>query len=211
MPENLQAIDASEGLWKDSASALPGSAPDDAQAEEAQRATALALMESEERFHLLVDAVTDYAIYMLDPEGRVMTWNRGAERNKGYKAEEMLGRNFSIFFQPEDVEAGLPQRELAAAARDGHFAVDGWRRRKNGERFWAQITLTAIRGEQGELRGFAKVTRDMSRQKTAEESLRKRNAELERYRMMIENIDEYAIYTIDLEGKSRVGKPARRR
>jgi PAS domain S-box-containing protein len=201
VPENLQAIDASEGLWKDSASALPGSAPDDAQAEEAQRATALALMESEERFHLLVDAVTDYAIYMLDPEGRVMTWNRGAERNKGYKAEEMLGRNFSIFFQPEDVEAGLPQRELAAAARDGHFAVDGWRRRKNGERFWAQITLTAIRGEQGELRGFAKVTRDMSRQKTAEESLRKRNAELERYRMMIENIDEYAIYTIDLEGK----------
>jgi PAS domain S-box-containing protein len=201
VPENLQAIGSTEGLRKDSPSGPPGNLPGDVRSEEALRAASLALKESEERFHLLVDAVTDYAIFMLDPEGRILTWNRGAERSKGYKAEETLGWNYSVFFQPEAVEAGLPQQELAAAARDGHYAVDGWRRRKNGDRFWAQVTLTAIRGEQGELRGFAKVTRDMSEQKAAEEALRKRNAELERYRTMIENIDEYAIYTMDLQGR----------
>lgn len=201
MPENLQAFGSAEGLQIDSAIAPAGSASGNPQPEEALHATALALKECEERFQLLVDAVIDYAIYLLDPEGRVMTWNLGAERNKGYKAEEILGQNFAIFFLPEDVEAGLPLRELAAAERDGRYAVDGWRRRKNGEKFWAQVTLTAIRSEHGELRGFAKVTRDMSAQKSAEEALRKRNAELERYRMMIENIDAYAIYTMDLEGR----------
>lgn len=158
------------------------------------------LAQSEERFRLLVEAVTDYAIYMLDPEGRVVTWNCGAERNKGYTAEEVLGRNFSIFFLPEDVAAGLPAAELAAAASEGRYAVDGWRRRKDGRRFWAQVTLTAIWGPGGDLRGFAKVTRDMTAQKQAEEANRARNAELSRFRMMVRTIDEYAIYSMDPHG-----------
>jgi PAS domain S-box-containing protein len=138
-----------------------------------------ALMETEERFRLLVEGVADYAIYMLDPDGRVITWNVGAERSKGYKAEEVLGRNFSLFFLPEDVKAGLPALELAAAAREGRFEIEAWRLRKNGSKFQAQVTLTAIHGPRGDLRGFAKVTRDMTRQKEFEGSLERLAADLE--------------------------------
>jgi len=160
-----------------------------------------ALADSEERFRLLVDAVTDYAIYMLDPQGRVVTWNAGAERNKGYQAHEVLGQNFSLFFLPEDVAAGLPERELTAAATDGRYAVDGWRQRKDGGKFWAQVTLTAIRNAAGELRGFAKVTRDMTAQRGAEEAIRSRNAQLEQNRIILENVSEYAIFSMDLQGR----------
>jgi PAS domain S-box-containing protein len=160
-----------------------------------------ALAESEERFHLLVESVTDYAIYMLDPQGRVVTWNAGAERLKGYKAEEVLGRNFSIFFLPEDAEAGLPAQELAAAAREGRYVTQAWRLRKDGSRFWALMTLTAIRGSGGKLRGFAKVTRDRSAQRTAEEELHSRNAQLERYRIIVENVADYVFFTLDTEGR----------
>jgi PAS domain S-box-containing protein len=158
------------------------------------------LSQSERSFRLLVEAVTDYAIYMLDPEGRVLTWNSGAERSKGYKAEEVLGKNFSIFFVPEDVAAGLPAQELAIADREGRYAVDGWRLRKDGSRFWAQVTLTAMCGPDGKLRGFAKVTRDMTAQKEAEMAIRALNAELSRFQMMVQTIDEYAIYTMDPNG-----------
>jgi PAS domain S-box-containing protein len=164
-------------------------------------ATNRALVESEQRISLLVESVTDYAIYMLDPEGRIVTWNVGAERNKGYKAEEVLGRYFSLVFLPEDAEAGLPAQELAAAAREGRFETEAWRRRKDGTRFWALVTLTAIYGPEGDLRGFAKVTRDMTAQKQAAEALRSLNAQLEQYRIMVESIDEYAIYTFDPDGK----------
>lgn len=170
-------------------------------AEAALREANRALAETEERLRLLVESVTDYAIYMLDPEGRVVTWNLGAERSKGYKSEEVLGREFSMFFLPEDAEAGLPAQELATAARDGRFEVEAWRRRKNGTKFWALVTLTAIHGPKGELRGFAKVTRDMTVQKRAAEALRGLNAQLQQYRIMVENIDEYAIYSLDAKGK----------
>jgi len=159
-----------------------------------------ALFEGEGSFRLLLESVTDYAIYQLDPEGRVITWNTGAERNKGYKAEEVLGRNFSIFFTAEDAAAGVPAKELAAAARDGRYETEALRMRKDGSRFWAQVTVTAIRGADGELKGFAKVTRNVTAQKEASENLRSFNAQLEQYRIMVENIDEYAIYSLDAEG-----------
>jgi PAS domain S-box-containing protein len=159
-----------------------------------------ALLEGDEHFRLLVDSVVDYAIYMLDPEGRVVTWNVGAERSKGYKAEEILGQNYSLFFTPEDVEAGLPAQELAVAAREGHYETQAWRLRKDGTRFWANVTLTAIRGAEGELLGFAKITRDMTAQKAAEEAAQQHNAQLERYRIIVENVSEYGICTMDAEG-----------
>ena len=160
-----------------------------------------ALAESEARFRLLVECVADYAIYMLDPKGQVVTWNEGAERSKGYKAEEIQGKNYSIFFLPEDAKAGLPTRELMAEARDGRYETEAWRRRKDSTKFWALVTLTAIRGPEGELRGFAKVTRDMTAQKASEEVLRRQNAELERYRIIVENIVDYVIFTLDAEGR----------
>jgi PAS domain S-box-containing protein len=168
---------------------------------QALRESNLALLESENWFRLLVESVTDYAIYMLDPEGRVITWNVGAERSKGYKAEEILGRNFSIFFLPEDAKAGLPTDELAAAARLGRYETEAWRMRKDGTKFWAFITLTAVRDPKGKLRGFAKVTRDLTAQKAAEEALHSRNAQLERYRFIVGSVADYVIFTMDAEGR----------
>ena len=180
------------------------------EAEQNLRENSLALVQGEEWFRLLVEGVTDYAIYMLDPQGRVVTWNAGAERSKGYKAEEILGKNYSIFFLPEDAEAGEPARELAEAEREGQYQTEAWRMRKDGAKFWAIVTLTAIRDGQGELRGFAKVTRDMSAQKAAEEVLRSHNAQLESYRIIVENIDSYAIFTLDVEGRINSWSPGAR-
>jgi PAS domain S-box-containing protein len=119
---------------------------------------------------LLADNISDYAIYMLDPQGRVATWNLGAERLNGYNKEQVLGRSYSMFFLPDAVDAGEPARHLAAALRDGRFETQAWRQRKGDERFWALVTLAAIRGGDGELLGFAKITRDMSAQKALEEA-----------------------------------------
>jgi PAS domain S-box-containing protein len=160
-----------------------------------------ALLNLEVRYQLLVDSVTDYAIYMLDPEGRVVTWNVGAERSKGYKAEEVLGKNFSIFFLPEDVAAGLPADELETAESQGRYETEAWRVRKDGTQFWAMVTLTAIRDPNGELHGFAKVTRDMSAHKAAEESTRAVNAQLERYRFIVGSVADHMIFTLDTDGK----------
>ncbi len=124
---------------------------------------------SEERFRLIVEGVKDYAIFMLDPEGRVASWNPGAERIKGYKAEEIIGQNFSSFYTPEDVAKGKPQLGLKTAQNEGRWSDEGWRVRKDGSRFWADVTLTALRDENGNLRGFAKVTRDISERKRADE------------------------------------------
>ena len=170
------------------------------QAEDALRRANSELIESEERFRMLVDPVRDYAIYMLDPEGRVVTWNLGAERCKGYTAPEVLGKHVSMFYLPEDAAGGLPAMELSTAAREGRFETEAWRLRKDGAKFWALVTLTALRGQDGALRGFAKVTRDLTVQKQAEDALLSLNAQLERYRIFVENIDEYAIYTLDSEG-----------
>jgi len=121
-----------------------------------------ALRQSEERFRFLVDAVQDYAIFMLDPEGIVASWNLGAERIKGYSRDEIIGRHFSHFFTDEDRAAGKPWEELAIARRTGRAEVEGWRVKKNGDRFWARVVLTAVNDDEGHLRGFAKVTQDLS-------------------------------------------------
>jgi formate hydrogenlyase transcriptional activator len=130
-----------------------------------------ALRRSEERFRLLVEGASDYAIFMLDPEGKVATWNSGAERIKGYRAEEILGQHFSKFYPQESVERGKPQHELEVAAAEGRFEDEGWRIRKDGSRFWANVIITALRGKDGQLKGFSKVTRDFTDRKSAEESL----------------------------------------
>ena len=121
-----------------------------------------ALRQSEERFRLLVEGVVDYAIFMLDPEGMVASWNAGAQRIKGYAREEILGKHLSRFFTPEDVAAGKPWEEIAQARRDGRAEAEGWRVRKDGTRFWARAVLSALHDQSGQLRGFAKVTQDLS-------------------------------------------------
>jgi PAS domain S-box-containing protein len=126
---------------------------------------------------LLVESVKDYAIFMLDPQGRVATWNAGAERIKGYRAPEILGKHFSIFYPPEDVAAGKCDRELEVAAGEGRFEDEGWRLRKDGSRFWANVIITALRSPEGALAGFAKVTRDLTERRTAEENARALAAE----------------------------------
>lgn len=133
------------------------------------RATESAQIENELRFTLLVESVTEYAIFMLDPSGRVATWNAGAQRIKGYEAREILGQHFSVFFDESDVRGGKCELELEVAERDGRKVDEGWRIRKDGTRFWANVVITAVRTSTGELVGFAKVTRDMTSNKRAEE------------------------------------------
>jgi PAS domain S-box-containing protein len=127
-----------------------------------QREAFLATIESERQFRLLVQGVTDYAIYMLDPEGNIVSWNTGAEHIKGYTADEVLGRHFSTFYAPEDLEQKIPWKALETARRKGRFTAEGWRLRKDGSRFWASVVIDAIHDESGEFIGFAKVTRDLS-------------------------------------------------
>jgi PAS domain S-box-containing protein len=137
----------------------------------------IALHRTEERFRLLVDAVQDYAIFMLDVEGHVSSWNTGAQRIKGYAVSEIIGKHFSIFYPEEDLRAGKPERELEVAAREGRFEDEGWRLRKDGSRFWANVIISAIRDESGELIGFGKVTRDYTERIKVSEVLRKEVAE----------------------------------
>ena len=127
------------------------------------------LRESEERFRLIVQNVRDYAIFMLDPRGYVATWNEGARRIKGYNADEIIGRHFSVFYPREDVERGKPPWELEVAAREGHFEDEGWRIRKDGSYFWANVIITALRNADGHLVGYGKVTRDLTERKESEE------------------------------------------
>ncbi|HZQ72273.1 MAG TPA: PAS domain-containing protein, partial [Burkholderiales bacterium] len=117
--------------------------------------------QSEARFRLLVESVRDYAIFMLDPEGHVLTWNAGAERIKGYRAEEIMGQHFSKFY-PAQTSKDFPAYELRVAAKEGRFEDEGWRVRKDGTRFWANVVITALREDDGKLVGFAKVTRDLT-------------------------------------------------
>jgi len=130
------------------------------------------LRQSEEMFRLLVSAVRDYAIFMLDPTGHIVTWNAGAERINGYKPDEIIGKHFAIFYPEVDKESHKPERELEIARRTGVYEEEGWRLRKDGSRFWSNVLITAVRDEQGELRGFAKVTRDITERKQAEETQR---------------------------------------
>lgn len=139
-----------------------------------------ALRQSEERFRLLVSEVTDYAILMLDPQGTIVSWNAGAERIKGYKAQEIIGQHFSRFYPAEDVAKGKPAYELEIASAHGRFEEEGWRVRKDGSRFWANVVVTALRDPAGRLRGFGKVTRDVTERKRAQELLLQAKEEAER-------------------------------
>ena len=130
-----------------------------------------ALLQSEERFRLLVESVTEYAIFELDTEGRILTWNQGAQRIKGYRPEEIIGQHFSIFYTPEDARAGRPQRGLEEAAARGRYKDEGWRVRKDGSRFWAEVVIAPVRDAAGNLLGFAKVTRDLTERKQQEEEM----------------------------------------
>jgi len=137
-----------------------------------------AVIESERRFRLLVQGVTDYAIFMLSPQGHVTNWNQGAERIKGYTAAEAIGMHFSKFYTEEDAAAGIPQRGLDTAARHGKFETEGWRVRADGSRFWAHVVVDAIRDDDGTLVGFAKITRDVTEQRRAAELLQQTQAAL---------------------------------
>jgi PAS domain S-box-containing protein len=136
--------------------------------------------DSEETFRLLVENTKDYAIFMLDVRGHVVTWNTGAERIKGYRADEIIGKHFSVFYSPEAIETGWPQQELEYAVRDGRFEDEGWRVRQDGSRFLANVVITAIRDDTGTLRGFGKVTRDVTERKLHEEQVQKLTVELAR-------------------------------
>jgi PAS domain S-box-containing protein len=138
---------------------------------------ALKLRQSEERFRLLVEAVQDYAIFMLDPAGHIVSWNNGAQRLKGYLGAEIIGKHFSCFYPAEDLQNGKPEMELKVAARDGRLEDEGWRLRKDGSRFWASVVITAVRDHTGKLIGFAKVTRDFTERMQTQEALRREIAE----------------------------------
>jgi PAS domain S-box-containing protein len=164
----------------------------------AKEAAATQLRGTHQDFHHLVDAITDYAVFMLDPSGNVATWNPGAAKAKGYRAEEILGKSFSVFYTAEDREAGKPDRVLQTVRQEGRFAEEGWRVRKDGTRFWAGVVVTALRDDQGKLIGFAKVTRDLTERRSALEQLRRSE---ERFRLLVENVADYAIYMLDEAGR----------
>jgi PAS domain S-box-containing protein len=157
------------------------------------------LRHSEEVFRLLVEGVRDYAIFMLGPDGRVVSWNEGAERIQGYEVSEAVGEHFSVFYTEEDIERGLPGEELRVAAIEGRFEEEGWRVRKDGTLFQAEVVITALRDEVGNLRGFSQVTRDITARKEAEEALR---SSLRRMADLKAALDESAVVAItDQHGK----------
>lgn len=158
------------------------------------------LRHSEGRFRRLVDGVQDYAIFMVDLSGRITSWNPGAEKIKGFRAEEVLGQHFSLFYPPEDVDRQTAQRDLDTAAAEGHFENEGWRIRKDGSRFWANMVITAVHDESGKLIGFSKITRDLSDRKRAEE-------ELQKLASLIEHSSDF-IGIASVEGDAQFVNPA---
>jgi len=136
------------------------------------------ILGTDDSFRLFVDSVREYAIVMLDPAGHVVSWNPGAERIKGYSQEEIMGRHFSCFYTPEGIQRGLPEHELEVAAKEGRFEDEGWRVTKNGKRFWASVVITSLREKDGRLRGFGKVTRDLTERKQTEERIRQQATEI---------------------------------
>jgi PAS domain S-box-containing protein len=155
------------------------------------------LKRSEERFRLLIAGVKDYAIFMLNPQGIVETWNAGAAQIKGYSANEIIGCHFSVFYPPDAIKRGLPDTELRGAMMQGRFEDEGWRLRKDGSRFWANVIITAVRNASGHLIGFSKITRDLTERRRHEDELRKSE---ERFRLLVDGVTEYAIMTLDSEG-----------
>ena len=157
-----------------------------------------ASLTEDERYRLLVQAVTDYAIYMLDINGIVTSWNPGARRFKGYEEAEILGKHFSRFYTEEDQKAELPAKALATAAREGKFEGEGWRVRKDGTLFWASIVIDPIRGPSGNIVGYAKITRDHSERKAAEDALRHSE---QQFRLLVQGVTDYSIYMLDPDGR----------
>ena len=162
------------------------------------------LKESEERYRLLIEGVNDYAIFMLDPAGNVASWNAGAKRIKGYEAKEIIGCHFSKFYGLEAVQIGYPAYELSQAKMKGRFEDEGWRYRKDGSAFWANVVITAIYNPQKELIGFTKITRDLTEKKKLEEQLFRTHAELieseETIRLLVDSVKDYAIIMLNPEG-----------
>jgi PAS domain S-box-containing protein len=169
------------------------------------------LMKSEERYHKMIEEVEDYAIILLDEQGIIQNWNKGAEKIKGYNQHEVVGKHFGIFYLPEDRQAGMPDTLLNEAKANGKATYEGWRIRKDGSQFWGSITLTALHGQEHEIIGYSKVTRDLTEKKIAEdqlkataEQLQKKNEQLalseERYHKMIEEVQDYAIILLDKNG-----------
>jgi PAS domain S-box-containing protein len=150
------------------------------------------------RFQLLVDGIKDYAIYLLDPQGRVSSWNTGAQRLKGYEADEIIGQSFTRFYTPEDIESGLPERALSTARTAGKFEAQGWRVRKDGSRFWTNVHIEPVLAPDGMLIGYAKVTRDLSQNLHSEQAL---FASEERFRLLVQGVRDYAIYMLDPFGR----------
>ncbi|HJV11916.1 MAG TPA: PAS domain S-box protein [Burkholderiales bacterium] len=148
-------------------------------------------------YQLLVQQARDYALFLLDRDGRIVSWNLGAQRLKGYAEEEIVGRHFSIFYSREAIESGWPEHELKVALAEGRFEDEGWRVRKDGSRFWANVVITALRDANGRHLGFSKITRDLTDRKLHEEALRQSE---ERFRLLIEGVVDYAIFMIDPEG-----------
>jgi PAS domain S-box-containing protein len=152
----------------------------------------------EMRFRLLIDAVVDYAIYMIDPDGIITSWNSGAKRFKGYEEAEILGEHFSRFYTADDRAAGLPQRALDTAIREGRFEGEGWRVRKDGTNFWSHVVIDPIIDPNGKLLGFAKITRDLTDRKMAEETLKQSE---QQFRLLVQGVTDYAIYMLSPEGR----------
>ncbi len=156
------------------------------------------ILDTDAPFRVFVESVRDYALIMLDPQGTIVSWNSGAEAIKGYAADEIIGRHFTIFYPQESIASGLPERELVVAEAVGRFEDEGWRLRKDGTRFWANVIITALRDRAGNLIGFAKVTRDLSERRKSEENLRA--SEL-RFRSLVQNVRDYAIFMLDPDGR----------
>src|SRR4029453_11292883 len=161
------------------------------------RASVHAFDESEQRFQSLVAGVEDYAIFLMDPGGRVASWNVGAGRIFGYTEDEIVGRNFSTFYPPEAIERDWPQQELQIAAEKGRGVREGWRLRKGGSEFWTSTVITATRADDGRLTGYLKITRDLTERRQTEAALRESE---ERFRLLVEGVEEYPIFTLDAEG-----------
>ena len=159
-----------------------------------------AIQDFHDRFRLLVEAVQDYGIFMLDIQGVVSSWNSGAERIKGYTADEAIGQHFSMFYPAEARNRGWPEEELRRAAATGKYEEEGWRIRKDGSRFWASVVITALHGPDGQLVGFGKVTRDLTERKHHEEALQESE---ERFRLLVDGVRDYAIYMLDPQGVIR--------
>src|SRR5258706_10792369 len=142
-------------------------------------------------FRLMAERVQDYAIFVLDTQGRVASWNVGAARIKQYTAGEILGKHFSVFYTPEDIARKWPEHELKRALMEGRFEDDGWRMRKDGTRFWANVVITALRDDKGKLLGYSKITRDLTERKRQDEELRESE---ERFRLRVDGVQDYAMY-----------------